>query len=611
MKKVLFFLVLLLLIGISLNSYSQIGWVVQQSGTTASINSLYFVNNATGWFCGNGGVLKKTTNGGSNWIAQVSGTTYNLYSLYFINQNTGWAAGGYNDINTWGHVHIIKTTNGGLNWFIQISENTYFYYANSLYFIDANTGFAACIGNTSSGTSGAILKTTNGGTNWLTGSKSANKIIFINSNTGFCISKIWNDIGWDSAVVYKTTNCGINWTDSFRKNLHTFKNIMFFNQNTGIVQGQFHSSSNNSYFKTTDAGNTWYQSSAGNNYHTNSFFNNELTGWAVGNQIYRTTNGGLNWEVSLSNPSSQLNYITFTDQFNGWSAGNNGVLYRTTYADTTSGNFFPLQVGNVYKYYTWDFPYPNSGSYSKARISKDSVILGNRYFYCYNFPYILNGWVRYDSLSGLLLHLFPGNGCGTHTNEKIIDSLAAKLNNTLNYCPYSSASTRRCSDTSNVTLFGYYTTKRKSFAHDGLIVSGVAYARNIGLINYGSGEPPPVSHYVDLVGCYVNGILYGDTLMTGVQNISSEIPSSYSLNQNYPNPFNPTTKIKFDVVRVGDVKIVVYDVMGREVQTLVNESLKPGTYEASFDGSQLTSGVYFYKITAGDFSQTKKMLLLK
>ncbi len=61
----------------------------------------------------------------------------------------------------------------------------------------------------------------------------------------------------------------------------------------------------------------------------------------------------------------------------------------------------------------------------------------------------------------------------------------------------------------------------------------------------------------------------------------------------------------------GDVKIVVYDVMGREVQTLVNESLKPGTYEASFDGSQLTSGVYFYKLITGDFVETKKMLMIK
>ncbi len=79
----------------------------------------------------------------------------------------------------------------------------------------------------------------------------------------------------------------------------------------------------------------------------------------------------------------------------------------------------------------------------------------------------------------------------------------------------------------------------------------------------------------------------------GIQTISTEIPSAYSLGQNYPNPFNPVTKIKFDVARTGDVKIVVYDVMGRDVKTLVNESLKPGAYETSFDGSQLSSGFSF------------------
>jgi hypothetical protein len=105
----------------------------------------------------------------------------------------------------------------------------------------------------------------------------------------------------------------------------------------------------------------------------------------------------------------------------------------------------------------------------------------------------------------------------------------------------------------------------------------------------------------------------------GIQNISSIIPSKYSLSQNYPNPFNPTTKIRFDVANgfpvgtSGNDKIVlkVYDVQGREVQTLVNESLKPGTYEVSFDGSRLNSGVYFYKLFTNSYSETRKMLMIK
>ena len=102
----------------------------------------------------------------------------------------------------------------------------------------------------------------------------------------------------------------------------------------------------------------------------------------------------------------------------------------------------------------------------------------------------------------------------------------------------------------------------------------------------------------------------------GIKNISTEIPSAYSLSQNYPNPFNSTSNLKFEIARHGgsstsDVKIIVYDVMGREIQTLVNESLQPGTYETTFDGSMLPSGVYFYKLIAGDYTETKRMLMIK
>jgi len=99
--------------------------------------------------------------------------------------------------------------------------------------------------------------------------------------------------------------------------------------------------------------------------------------------------------------------------------------------------------------------------------------------------------------------------------------------------------------------------------------------------------------------------------LVGIQNISTEIPSSFSLSQNYPNPFNPMTNVKFSIINAGNVRIIVYDVQGREVQTLVNERLNVGTYEVRFDGSMLNSGVYFYKLIAGDFTETKRMILIK
>jgi hypothetical protein len=97
----------------------------------------------------------------------------------------------------------------------------------------------------------------------------------------------------------------------------------------------------------------------------------------------------------------------------------------------------------------------------------------------------------------------------------------------------------------------------------------------------------------------------------GIQNISTEIPSSYSLSQNYPNPFNPTTNIKFAIPKNEFVKITVFDILGKELETLLNEQLQPGTYETNWNASNYPSGVYFYRLTTGDFSETKRMLMIK
>jgi subtilisin-like proprotein convertase family protein len=98
---------------------------------------------------------------------------------------------------------------------------------------------------------------------------------------------------------------------------------------------------------------------------------------------------------------------------------------------------------------------------------------------------------------------------------------------------------------------------------------------------------------------------------TSIEPISNVIPGTYALYQNYPNPFNPATNIKFDIAKASNVKLVVYDILGREVRTLVNEFKNPGSYELKFDGLNIASGTYFYRIEAGDFVEIKKMVLIK
>jgi len=99
--------------------------------------------------------------------------------------------------------------------------------------------------------------------------------------------------------------------------------------------------------------------------------------------------------------------------------------------------------------------------------------------------------------------------------------------------------------------------------------------------------------------------------ITGNFNISNEIPSEFKLYENYPNPFNPTTSIKYDIANNSFVKLTVYDVTGKAVETLVNETMNAGKYEATFNGSKYASGVYFAKIEAGSYNHIVKMLMVK
>ena len=96
----------------------------------------------------------------------------------------------------------------------------------------------------------------------------------------------------------------------------------------------------------------------------------------------------------------------------------------------------------------------------------------------------------------------------------------------------------------------------------------------------------------------------------GIKNISS-IATDYSLMQNYPNPFNPTTKITFNVAKSGNVKIIVTDMLGKKLTTLVDQNLNNGSYEVEFDGKEFSSGIYFYKMVMDEFADVKKMLLIK
>jgi flagellar hook assembly protein FlgD len=96
----------------------------------------------------------------------------------------------------------------------------------------------------------------------------------------------------------------------------------------------------------------------------------------------------------------------------------------------------------------------------------------------------------------------------------------------------------------------------------------------------------------------------------GISN-NEGIATGFSLGQNYPNPFNPVTTLEFQIAKSESVQINVYDILGRKLETLINEKLNQGTYELKWDASDYSSGVYYYRLTVGNFSDTKKMILIK
>ena len=100
-------------------------------------------------------------------------------------------------------------------------------------------------------------------------------------------------------------------------------------------------------------------------------------------------------------------------------------------------------------------------------------------------------------------------------------------------------------------------------------------------------------------------------MISSVPFSSGELPTKFSLQQNYPNPFNPSTIIKFELPKASHVNLSVFDILGCEVGVLVNERRGAGVHEVKFDGSNLASGVYFYRLQAGDYVASKKMLILK
>jgi photosystem II stability/assembly factor-like uncharacterized protein len=600
-------------------------WSLQNSNTASDIINIYFINSLSGWAAAHNGKIIKTTDGGNNWSVMNTGTTANFFSVFFINSETGWASGddglykstdgGYNwqniyaltslytvkfvNINTgWIGARfggIYKTTNGGESWSQQTSGTDAS--INFYKFINENTGWAV-------GDFKIILKTTNGGNSW-----NSLQSGIINFNSNFRCIDLSDETGMNchiagsNGVILNSSDGGITWQNNgvspvTDKYLYSAD---FINSNTGWVAG-----GSGTVIKTTNGGNRWFGQYTNNpNYIININFIDENTGWAIGHvgTVLKSVNGGQNWTSQNAGTVSNLFSSSFINSSTGWISGDNGVM------KTTDGGQNWIQQLNAPSVYVVYFINENTG-WTGGQLGKiyKTINSGTTWQLQQNPT---------DAPFNSIQFINENTGWMTGDFSKIIKT----TNGGLNWIEQNSGLTSRA----DLRKIDFYDPEGQTGWISGR--SGVMLRTTNSGVNWIKVTMPlPDEDYNSvvftspLVGYTVGsyGIVLkttnGGTTFTNENNYS--VPDKFVLYQNYPNPFNPGTKIKFDIpvnnnFNFGNVKLLIYNSLGKEVRVLINEYLSPGSYEKEFDGSGLSSGIYYYKLEAGNYTESRKMLLVK
>ena len=493
----------------------------------------------------------------AQWYQQNSETQSYLYNLEFISSDTGWVVGQGGT--------ILKTTDGGNTWIQQNSNTTN--RLLSVSFIDNQAGWAG-------GDDGILLKTTDGGNNWQTGSISycdqIYGLVFLNENVG-CVASDYSyqppypHYGYYGQI-RRTTDSGNSWEIVYEMGGASFLDLFALKENLWSV-GEV-----SSIGRSTNAGVSWDVSLNQPTPHWlfGVNFCDSLTGWAVGGGsdtelILNCTDGGLSWQIQkLSYQFQTLYGICFTDLQHGWAVGAAGIILKTfnggiswiQYESPTTNHLRKVQFPEINIGYAVGangtiIKYLGNFNYINVIYPNgdDTLLVGSSYSILWDSQNINDVKIDYSIDDGL-------------NWINIIDSLPSS--GLLEWIVPNTPTTQgriKISDKNNPGIFD---------------ISDEAFQ-----IDY-------------LVGVDDTHKLY-----------------YYNLSQNYPNPFNPSTVISYQLPVIGFVTLKVYDILGREVATLVNEEKPAGEYEVEFNGTNLPSGIYFYQIKAGNYSETKKMVLLK
>jgi len=288
--------------------------------------------------------------------------------------------------------------------------------------------------------------------------------------------------------------------------------------------------------------------------------------------------------------------ITLSNQH--FNLGDQAILDLIINTNIPRGNvvWMPLQLGNVWEYNEY---IADEGIYSNFQYKIIDSLDNNS-----NISYVIEKW----RLNEMVWNEIAQDTIKTDLLNNLVDQ-----NNEYYIYPYFYLwQWDRVAYSESLSKVAYLT--EFSFNLTGLEIDGIA-AADVGILNYyqaNTGFPP--TYHITLNGAKVNGVIVYGTITDIVENLIIQ-PKEFFLQQNYPNPFNPSTKISWQAPVSGWQTLKVYDVLGNEVATLVDEYRNAGSYEVEFKSSvgsrQLANGVYFYQLKAGKYFETKKMILLK
>ena len=366
------------------------------------------------------------------------------------------------------------------------------------------------------------------------------------------------------------------------------------------------------FYKTTNGGINWILISSGSNCYINTFqFIDEQTGYAGGGYtgpppdfdkgqfILKTTNGGVNWTTAWYMIISELPVdidfkdLHFINANTGWACSNQASILRTT-----NGGFnFTFHAITPYFYKKAIF-FVNSQRGWTAGDSGRIASTSNGGLNWNMQPDLMTQTI--NSLS--FLNEQTGYACNS------TGFLFKTTNGGVNWASNQISTTPLYSIFYTDEYHGWIAGTNYIIGYDGSFFNSYVSSMTLKSISFCD-----TLHGWACGGTYM---LYTSTGgVTGINPYNNSIPVEYNLEQNYPNPFNPTTKIIYDLPNSGNVKLIVYDLLGNETSILEKNKFKSaGRYSTVFDGSNLSSGVYFYLLEVNDgkdFSMAKKMLLIK